>query len=277
MTTTVAVLGTGLLGAGFAKNLLEKGVAVRVWNRTRAKAEALAALGAVVADSPADAVRGADRAHLVLSDDAAVDAVLEAMGDALPEVVIDHTTVLPAGVLRRVERYGRRYLHAPVFMGPKNAEQATGTMMVSGPADLVAAHAEALRSMTGKLVELGERPDVAAVYKLCGNGMLLSLLASTSDIIEVARGAGVDPVEMLTMFSWFDVAPVIGWRGTRMAKGQFGPPTFELAMARKDIRLMLETADSPHQMVLPAIAERMDELLAAGLGAEDYSVLGRRR
>jgi 3-hydroxyisobutyrate dehydrogenase-like beta-hydroxyacid dehydrogenase len=157
-------------------------------------------------------------------------------------------------------------------MGPKNAADATGIMMVSGPTDLVEQHAPVLETMTGKLVRLGERPDLAAVYKLCGNGMLLAVLASVSDVIEVAR----DPAEMLKMFSWFDVSPVITMRGPRLAKGLFGPTTFELSMARKDVRLMLETSNSDHPIVLPAVAERMDELLARGLGHEDYTILARR-
>ncbi len=272
----VAVLGTGLLGAGFVQNMRKKGAAVRVWNRTASKAEALAALGARPCATVAEAVRGVERVHLVLSDDAAIDAVLAAAGSDLGCVVVDHTTASPAGVARRAAAMGRRYLHAPVFMGPKNAAEATGIMMVSGPTDLVEELAPVLEAMTGKLVRLGERPDLAAVYKLCGNGMLLSFLASVSDVIDVARGAGADPAEMLKMFTWFDPMPVITMRGPRFAKGQFGPTTFELSMARKDLRLMLETAASDHPIVLPAIAERMDELIGRGMGAEDYTILARR-
>lgn len=275
----IAVLGTGLLGAGFAQGLRKKGHEVVVWNRTAAKAKALEAVGATVAATPAEAARGADRVHLVLSDDAAVDAVLEAMAvdGALPVQVVDHTTVTPAGVVRRAARYGGRYVHAPVFMGPKNAADATGSMMVAGPREVVDGLLPALREMTGKLVDLGTRVDLPAVWKLCGNGMLLSLVAATSDILEVARGAGADPAQMLEMFSWFDVAPVIRFRGAKMAKGEYGPTTFELAMARKDLRLMLETAHSDHPIVLPAVAARMDALIAEGQGGEDYSAIGRPR
>jgi 3-hydroxyisobutyrate dehydrogenase len=275
----IAVLGTGLLGSGFAQGLRKKGHEVVAWNRTLEKARPLEAHGVVVAATPAEAARGAERVHLVLSDDAAVDAVLEAMavGGALPVQVVDHTTVTPAGVLRRAARYGARYVHAPVFMGPKNAVDGTGSMMVAGPREVVDGLVPALSTMTGKLVDLGTRVDLPAVWKLCGNGMLLSLVAATSDILEVARGAGADPAQMLEMFTWFDVAPVIRFRGSKMAKGEYGPTTFELAMARKDVRLMLETAHSDHPIVLPALAARMDALLAEGKAAEDYTILGRPR
>jgi len=75
----VALIGTGLLGSGFGQNLLQKGHAVAVWNRTRSKAEALGASGARVAESPADAVKGAARVHLVLTADDAVDEVIDAL------------------------------------------------------------------------------------------------------------------------------------------------------------------------------------------------------
>ena len=74
---TIAVLGTGLLGAAFVENLLSKGHTVRVWNRTRAKLAPLTAKGAIAAEDPADCARGADRVHLVLAEDTAVNAVVE--------------------------------------------------------------------------------------------------------------------------------------------------------------------------------------------------------
>jgi 3-hydroxyisobutyrate dehydrogenase-like beta-hydroxyacid dehydrogenase len=277
----LAVFGTGLLGSGFAQNLRKKGHDVVVWNRTLAKARPLEAVGCTVAETPAAAATGVERLHLILSDDAAVDAVLEAIaaghGGHLPAQVVDHTTVTPAGVVRRAAKWGDRYLHAPVFMGPKNAADATGSMMVAGPRAVVEPLLPVLQTMTGKVVDLGERVDLPAVWKLCGNGMLLSIVSATSDILEVARGAGADPAQMLEMFTWFDVAPMIRFRGQKMAKGEYTPATFELQMARKDVRLMLETAASDHVVVLPAIAARMDELLAAGQGHEDYSVVGRKR
>ena len=78
---TVAVLGMGLLGRGFAENLLEKGHAVRVWNRTASRCAPVVEAGATLAESPAAAVEGADRVHLVLKADAAVAAVLTELWD----------------------------------------------------------------------------------------------------------------------------------------------------------------------------------------------------
>src|SRR5579871_3276725 len=122
----IAFLGTGLLGANFTRALLRRGESVQVWNRTPAKARALEADGAKAFDDPADAVRGAARVHLTLSDDAAVDDVLERArpGFAPGVILVDHTSTAPSGTRARAQRWEERkvaFQHAPVFMGPQNA------------------------------------------------------------------------------------------------------------------------------------------------------------
>lgn len=94
---TIAYLGTGLLGSGFIEAALGRGDSVTVWNRTPAKAAALVAFGATVASTPADAVRGAERVHLVLKDDAVVEEVIAALrpGLSADAIIVDHTTTQP--------------------------------------------------------------------------------------------------------------------------------------------------------------------------------------
>lgn len=271
----VAVLGTGLLGAGFVEALRKRGTEVRVWNRTRAKAEGLRPLGVEVAATPAEAVRGAERVHLVLADDDAVDAVLTEAGDALSSVVVDHSTVSPAGVVARCARMGTRYVHAPVFMGPQNARDASGIMLVAGPDAAVQPLLPALQKMTGRLVHVGQRVDLAAAYKLFGNAMLITLVAGTSDVMAMARSLNVDPSDAIGLFSLFDPSPTIRVRGARIARQDFAAASFELTMAAKDVRLMREAAGDQPLVVLPSIAERMTALVADGHGDEDLAVIGR--
>lgn len=280
-TGQVAVLGAGLLGSGFVQSLRKQGLAVKVYNRTAEKARALEALGAVVASDPVSAVEGADRVHVVLSDDAAVDAVLNVVLESLPKLtgpVIDHTTVSPAGARARTERFaalGRRYVHAPVFMGPVNARDATGLMLLSGPEEAHADLLPALQAMTGRVLNVSARPGDAAAFKLFGNAALITLCAASSDILAMARAQGIDGEVAMSLFSQFDVAPALRGRGLKMAKGQYEPPSFELSMARKDVRLMLEAAGPEGLIALPAIASRMDELLQQGFGSDDLASLGR--
>ena len=180
--TRVAVLGMGLLGSGFAEGLLARGGStVIVWNRTAARTAPLVALGATAADSPAEAVRGAERVHLVLLDDDSVDAAIAEFQAALhPDaVIIDHTTTQPARTAERAVRLdaaGIRYLHAPVMMGPGAARDAKGMMLVAGPSDRVAQVRDVLSMMTGEVWHVGERADLAAVYKLFGNAATLSVV-----------------------------------------------------------------------------------------------------
>ena len=129
----IAFFGTGLLGAGFVRHMLDLGHAVEVWNRSLGKARALEPDGARAWERPEQAVRGVEQLHLALSDDDAVDQVLEPLADALaPETwIVDHTTTAPTPTAERVRRWdarGRRYVHAPVFMGPANARDGSGLM-----------------------------------------------------------------------------------------------------------------------------------------------------
>ena len=278
----VAWLGTGMLGSGFVLRLREQGVAVDVWNRTPDKLTPLVAAGAVAHPSIAAAVAHATRVHLCLSDDDAVDGVLVEVAKAIPKdaLVVDHTTVAPQPTARRAERahqQGLAFVHAPVFMAPENARQGTGIMLASAPQALFARAEPALKTMTGKLLYLGERPDQAAAFKLFGNCMILAMASGMNDLFVLARATGIDPVEALTLFKDFPVGRQIEGRGARMARGDF-EPSFELSMARKDVRLMLETARAAPDaalIMLPAMAERMDELLAQGLGAKDMGVIAR--
>jgi 3-hydroxyisobutyrate dehydrogenase-like beta-hydroxyacid dehydrogenase len=278
---TVAILGAGLLGAGMVQNLRDRGQAVRVWNRSREKLLPLAATGATLADSPAAAVEGADRVHLVLTADDAVDAVVADLrpGLAAGVPVLDHSTNLPARVATRymaLRAGGIRYLHCPVFMAPANARAGTGLMLAAGPAGEVAALEPALLTMTGKLWHVGERPDLAAVYKLLGNNVLIGISGVLGDTLRIGAAEGLDAAAVGALFEHFNPAGMLPFATQRIARAGTGPASFALEMARKDVSLMLQTA-GPDTIVLPAIAAAMDRAIAAGQGGADYAVYARPR
>jgi 3-hydroxyisobutyrate dehydrogenase len=277
--THIAFLGTGLLGSALAEASLKRGDDVAVWNRTAGKARALEKFGARVAATPADAVRGAARVHLVLKDDAVVEEVIAALRPRLgiDTVVVDHTTTQPkltAERARRLNADGVRYLHCPVFIGPAAARAGQGTILAAGPRPLFDAVKDALARMAVKVEYLGERPDLAAVYKLCGNAFIIGINALVADIFSIAAGADVAPADTLGVVELFNPSSVITGRGKNMLARSYAP-SFELAMARKDVRLMMETAGDLPLGALPAIAARMDALIAEGRGAEDLAVMGK--
>lgn len=276
----IAFLGTGLLGAGFAEAACARGDTVSAWNRTADKARALAAFGATVAATPAEAVRGAERVHLVLRDDDSVEEVLAACRDALaPEaIVLDHTTTLPARTAARAARLeaeGVRYLHCPVFIGPAAARKGKGTILVSGRRDLFDAVQPALARQAETVRFLGERPDLAAVHKLAGNVFNMGMTGLIADALAVGKGAGVAGAELLETLALSQSANVVNGRGRAMVQGDF-TPSFDLAMARKDLQLMMDTALPDTLAMVPGLAARMDALLAEGHSQDDFAVVGKR-
>ena len=276
--TKIAFLGTGLLGAAFAEAAAARGDSVTVWNRSSDKARALVAFGVSVAETPAQAVRDCLRVHLVLKDDDVVEEVVAAArpGLAANAIIIDHTTTSPKRTAARAAQFaaqGLKYLHCPVFMGPPAARKAMGSMMVSGPQALFDEVMAELAKMTGRLEYYGARSDLAAVKKLCGNAAIIGVSALLADILTIAQASGVSGEDAISALGLFDINGTISGRGMNMAKGNFAP-TFELAMARKDVRLMTETAGARPLAALPAIGARMDQLIAAGHGAQDCSVFG---
>jgi 3-hydroxyisobutyrate dehydrogenase-like beta-hydroxyacid dehydrogenase len=249
---------------------------VRAWNRTASKAKALEGLGVKVCASPAEAVTGAERVHIMLSDDAAVDATLRAFVEAIATtLVIDHSTTSPAGTASRaagLEARGIGFVHAPVFMSPAMCREAKGMMLAAAPKETFARAEAALRAMTGKLQYLGERRDLAAANKLFGNAMIIAITAGLADVYTMAAALGIDAGSAHALFSEFNPAGVLAYRGLAMSRGDYRA-TFELTMARKDVRLMLEVAAGRPLSTLPAVAERMDALIERGLGADDLGAL----
>ena len=278
----IAFFGMGLLGGSFVRALRQRGQDVQVWTRTADKARALAEVGARVCAEPAEAARGADRVHLTLTDDAVVDAVLERArpGLAAGAVIVDHSTTSAPGARARIARWAERgltYVHAPVFMGPQNAREATGIMLVSGPRAVIDPLRPALAAMTGKLVDLGERPDAAAAFKLLGNLFLVCMTTGLAELLALAKALDVPAAEAAGLFDHFNPGVTIPARIARMVGEQFAEPSWELAMARKDARLVQAEVDRAHisLALLPAIAARMDAFIAEGFGNADWTVIAK--
>lgn len=273
----IAFLGTGMIGAGMVEAMIGRGDTVAVWNRTTSKARALEALGATVAPTPEEAVAAAERVHMALQDDAVVDELMQRIAPRLRKgvIVVDHSTTLPARTKERPlesAKRGIRFVHAPVFMSPQMCRDATGLMLVSATERDWEEVRPALEKMTGHVWYLGERPDLAAAYKLFGNSMLFVLAGGVADVLALANATSVPPAEAIGLFTKFQVGNMITVRGQKMAAGDFSA-SFAMSMARKDMRLMLETAAGQPLTVLPAIAARMDAAIARGHGADDLGAI----
>jgi 3-hydroxyisobutyrate dehydrogenase len=277
MNMKTVFLGTGLMGTGFVRHRIGKGEPVTVWNRSPARAKDAIEAGATLAASAADAVRGATHVHVMLSDDASVDGVLEPIAEAIgaDTWVVDHTTTAPTPTKARAERWagrGRRFAHAPVFMTPAMCASGSGLMLLSGPQATYDALQPVLAGMTGTLVYMGEAPERASAFKLFGNLTLLAMMATLGDVNRLARACGIETSDAFSLFEKFNPGAMLPMRAARIASGDF-TPSFEMTMARKDVRLMIEEAagHGVELAVMPAVAALLDAAIARGDGAKDVS------
>lgn len=278
----VAFLGIGLLGSNFVRAMIQKGAHVQVWNRTLSKATALEQYGARAFANVADAVNGADIIHITLKDDDTVNEVLAMAAPGLKSgaIIIDHTTTSAAGAIQRTKEWKERgftYLHAPVFMGPQNALESTGTMLVSGDQAIIARLEPELSKMTGKVINFGTETGKAAGMKLIGNCFLVAFTAGIADTLSLGKALDIPVSDISTLFATWNPGAMLPARLKRMTSGEFNNPSWELNMARKDTRLFMEAArDGGTKLtVIPAIAAEMDRWIEKGHGNDDWTVIAK--
>ncbi|MBL1092680.1 MULTISPECIES: NAD(P)-dependent oxidoreductase [Streptomyces] len=277
-TLSVAVLGTGIMGTAMARNLARAGLDVRAWNRTRARAEPLAADGVRIADTPAEAVGGADVVLTMLLDG---DAVLDAVRQAAP--------ALPAGALwlqmstvgdealdplaRLADDHGLRFVDAPVLGTKAPAEKGELTILAAGSPD-VRERAERVFKIVGSRTQwVGEDgvSGAASRLKLVVNTWVMTLITGTGETMALAKGLGVDPREVLAAVAGgaLDV-PYLRMKSDLILSGEY-PASFTVSAARKDTRLITEAAHRAGVRVdlAEAAAERFRRAEAQGHGDED--------
>lgn len=278
---TKTFIGTGLLGSNFSKALLQSGNQVNVWNRTFEKAKDLQQFGANVFADVKDAVRNVKTIHVTLKDDASVNEVLQTAADAIMPgaIIVDHTTTSVAGAIERTAYWkskGIRYQHAPVFMGPANALQKSGIMMVSGDPDVIQEVQNELSAMTGKLVNLGPEPGKAAAIKLAGNSFLVCFTFGVREAMLVAQSLGLSIDDLNNLFDFWNPGPAQN-RLQRLSGADHSSPSWELGMARKDTQLFIDAAAANNVSLnlLPEIAKVMDKWISEGFGSHDWTVVGK--
>lgn len=277
-----AFLGTGLLGHGFVRAMISKGERVQVWNRTAAKAKELEQYGAIAFEDINMAVTNATVIHVALKDDASVDEALSAAAPGLAKgaIIVDHTTTSVEGAKRRTDEWLRKgffYQHAPVFMGPQNALESTGYMLISGNQDLIKKLEPQLAALTGKLINFGEETGKASAIKLTGNLFLVAFTASIADTLAFANGMNISVDELSQLFEVWNPGAALPARLKRMTSGDYSNPSWKLEMARKDTGLFISEAANKNTTlkIVPAAAALMDEWIKKGHGKDDWTIIGK--
>jgi 3-hydroxyisobutyrate dehydrogenase len=279
MTTnpTVALLGTGTMGAGMAASIARAGLPLRVWNRSREKAEPLAGVGAVIADSPAEAVEGADLVLTMLFDVDAVAATMEqARASLAPGAVwVQQSTVGVEGSDRLValaRDLGVAYVDAPVLGTRKPAEDGALVVLASGPQDVrerVTPVFDAIGSRTLWLGAAGE----ASRLKLAANAWVITVVEGIAESLALTRSLGLDPHLFLQAVAGGAMdAPYVQLKGTAMIEGDFAP-SFSIDGAAKDGDLIVAAARGAgvELAVVEAARDHLARARAAGHGDLDLS------
>ena len=275
--TTVAVVGLGAMGRRIARRLLDTGHDLYVWNRTRAKAGELAAAGAVVAASPADATARADIVITMVADPDALAAVSEgpdglAAGATAGTIVLEMSTVGPRAVerLRSVLPEEVTLLDAPVLGSLSEVENATLHVFAGGDRSAFDRVRPVLESL-GSPLHAGPL-GAGAAAKLVANSTLFGVLGVLGEAIQLADALGLDRATTFDVLSGTPVAAQAERRRSALESGEF-PLRFALGLARKDADLVAEAASDAGADLRLAAAARgwLAEAEAAGLGDADYS------
>jgi 3-hydroxyisobutyrate dehydrogenase len=276
---TIAVLGTGVMGAPMARNLARAGNTVRAWNRSIEKAQPLSGDGVEVHEDPASAAAGADVVMTMLSDaDVVLDVATRAqLADGqiwwqASTIGLDGTTACA----QLAQRTGAALVDAPVLGTRAPAEEGKLVVLAAGPEDALEACAPLFDAVAQRTMRLGPVP-AATKLKLVVNSWVLAVTQATAETIALAQALGLDP-------AWIGEAvegggldlPYFRMKSKLMLDDEF-PASFALALAAKDARLVAEAAerhgaDTP---VANTIADRFTKGVEAGYGDEDMAVIHR--
>jgi 3-hydroxyisobutyrate dehydrogenase-like beta-hydroxyacid dehydrogenase len=281
----VGFIGLGQMGQGIALNLVKAGHRVLVYNRTRAKADALASQGAEVAESLADACR-LPVVITMLADDSAVEAAFFGDGNGLAAlrqgaVHISMSTIsvaLSDRLAAAHRKAGQVYVAAPVFGRPEAAAAAKLFIVAAGPEGTLAGCQPLFDAIGQRTFVIGDKPSSANLVKLSGNFLLAAMIECLGEAFALTRKGGIEPhayLEILTntLFS----APAYKTYGTMIANQQYEPAGFKMSLGLKDIRLALAAADAL-ATPMPVASLVHDHFLAGvaqGAGDSDWSGLAR--
>jgi 3-hydroxyisobutyrate dehydrogenase len=277
---TVALLGTGTMGVGMARNIAAAGLPLRVWNRTPEKSEPLADV-ATVATSVTQAVEGADVVVTMLFDGDSVAETMDAARDALGRgtMWVQSTTV---GV-DAAERLGRLaadlgvvYVDAPVLGTKKPAEDGALVVLASGPDSAREAVQPVFDAVGSRTVWVGEAGS-ASRLKLAANAWVFTVVEGIAESLTLARELGLDPALFLDVVKGGAMdAPYVQLKGNAMLSDELAP-AFGLSNALKDVDLILAAAGEAgvDLALMPGIRQHFARAVDAGHGDLDMAATFR--
>src|SRR5262245_10876562 len=284
MRPVLGFLGIGNMGQPMAANLLKAGYPVRVWDRTSARAAALAAQGATSVSRPEEVAEAGALVISSLSNDRVLEEVVGANHELLRRlgpggIHISTSTVAPETSRRLAvghQPYGVTYLAAPVLGRPDAAEAAKLWIFLSGPAEARERALPVLRALGQGVFDLGEDPGAANVVKLAHNFLLAAAIEAVAEAFTLAEKNGIERRRLADLLAQtvFD-CPAYRNYGRLIAEQRYQPALFKLSLGLKDVSLALQTSASS-QVPMPLASLLHDHLLSAvakGRGNLDWTAL----
>jgi 3-hydroxyisobutyrate dehydrogenase len=277
---TIAVLGTGTMGAPMARHLLKAGFAVRAWNPTRAKAEAID--GVEVFDTPAEAAAGADAVLTMAPDGAAVEETMFGGGGVAAALGRDavwfQTSTVGVAAADRFADLARErgivYIDAPVGGSKAAAEDGKLIVLASGAEEVRPLCEPVFETFAAKIVWVGEA-GAGSRMKLVFNNWVFGIMEAVAESVALAEGLGVDPLDFLHVVEGTHLdTPYLQMKGRMIAERSF-EPAFKLALARKDAQLIVEAARAAglELAVSEAVLEHFGRAIELGHADEDMAAV----
>jgi 3-hydroxyisobutyrate dehydrogenase-like beta-hydroxyacid dehydrogenase len=280
----VGFIGLGSMGGGMAARLIGAGHMLTVYNRSKAKAEALLKQGARLAATPTEAAQG-DVVITMLADDRAVeqvafgdDGILAALKPGAIHVSMSTISLALAERLAKAHRDKRQhFISAPVFGRPDAAAAGKLFIVAAGAKDAVAACRPLFEAMGQRTFELAEQPEKASLAKLTGNFLIAAVIEGLAEALALVGKAGIDRAAFLELLtSTLFGAPIYKTYGGLIVDERYAPAGFRAALGYKDAGLALAAA---RQLEVPMpfaslIADRFLTLIAGGGAELDWSALG---
>ena len=277
--TTVALLGTGIMGAGMGRNILAAGLDLRVWNRSPEKAQPLVDAGATLAADPSDAVRGADVVVTMLGDGHHVLDVMGRAADGLAAGQVWAQTptagVDQSDLLALADKHGLLFVDAPVVGTRQPAESGQLVVLAAGPAtakDAVQPVFDAVGKATTWVAD-----DAAGLpasrLKLVVNSWVLAVTAATAEAVALAKGLEVDPQAFLDSVAGGPLdLPYLQNKAKAILAGDW-TPNFSVTNAAKDADLIVAAGQGAGVQldVAAAAAARYHRAADAGHGDADMA------
>ena len=280
----IGFIGLGEMGLPMAGNLIAAGYRVTVWNRTAAKAELLAAKGALVVAGPGETVGSGGMVITMVADDASLEHVTlggEGIVAALGAggLHISMSTVAPATTRKLAEAHraaGSTMIAAPVFGRPEAAAAKRLWICTSGPTAAKSAARPIFDALGQGVFDFGETTEAANVAKISGNFLIAAAMEAMAEAFAMAEKSGLDRAALATMLGQTLFAcPVYQGYGAAIANRRHMPAGFRLPLGLKDVDIVLRTARevSVPMPTASLLHDRFVHALAMGRHEMDWSAV----